>query len=1235
MRTNRKIILLVALGAAAGLLSFLISQYFAGRTHSDQRLLTQIQSLAPRVEHLRLLSKAFVQNGDARQWQKITDNLQSLSVDIAAGSHAFFQWQKEIQELKIHLAIYRRLLNQVHEPALALNGEKLKLQRISLSFTKEMETQILTPYQEEAGLQLYAGHQIDPFKNRVKDVANEVMRLHLQQQLILLELMANWDLGAYQRKKEVIEKAMDRHKTQLKYMRVLMGGQPGFDNIVAALDKKMDQLVEQENIIIDYFTTLTGLNGDLIATGDLLLRASEALTAKIIVAISSTDRLNRRLSWALLVIILTGIGVVGALLARDVIQFVKDLQESRETLKESQDSLRLTQFIFDKAPIGIWKLGTDAEILDVNEQACDSLGYSREELCQMTVFDFAPGSDLEGYINSKAQLVEAGTVTVEGLHQRKNGEVFPVQVIGNLMQFEGQEYNVAFVQDITERKRSEEALREKDQLLHDIGRLVKIGAWKYDPSTGKATSTDEVARIYDFEPVQDVSVEKGLSCYHGVHREKIEHAFNEVFEKGIPYDLELEIVSAKGLRKWVRTTGYPVIKDGRVVQMQGSFQDITERRQTLDALRENEQLLNNILESMNEGLLVLGKDFKCTVFNRALGKMVELTKPDAIGKIPWESFPVLKHTPVEENIRKTMAGEPAGNLEIQLPLPSGKMAWFRDSFSCLKNADGHIVGVVGVVSDITQQKRDEAELRSLIHQLQESEARFKALHNASFGGITIHDKGLILECNQGLSEITGYSVDELIGMNGLLLFTEKSRKMVIEKIDSGYEKPYEVVGLRKNGEEFPVRLEARNIPYKGKQVRTVEFRDITEQKKAEEELRHLKNYLSNIIDSMPSVLVGVDGDGQVTQWNRQAEMLTGVRVNDAQSRYLADVFPRLKRQMDNIKAAIRERRVLQDLKVPREKQHETCYEDVTIFPLIANGVEGAVIRVDDVTGQVRLEEMMIQSEKMLSVGGLAAGMAHEVNNPLAGILQNAAVLKNRLLGDLPANHKAAEDAGTTLAAVHQYMALRKLPGMLENIRESGSRAAAIVRNMLSFARKSDRRVSTHDLGTLLDQTLELVRTDYDMKKRYDVKQIRIEREYDPVAPPVPCEAGKIQQVFMNILKNGAEAMAGVADVHDPPAFTLRIKDDDAWVQVEIEDNGPGMGEKTRRRVFEPFFTTKPVGKGTGLGLSVSYFIITEDHGGQMRTHAAEGGGTCFVIRLPKGGGERGAKSGVMGGIGSR
>ena len=161
-----------------------------------------------------------------------------------------------------------------------------------------------------------------------------------------------------------------------------------------------------------------------------------------------------------------------------------------------------------------------------------------------------------------------------------------------------------------------------------------------------------------------------------------------------------------------------------------------------------------------------------------------------------------------------------------------------------------------------------------------------------------------------------------------------------------------------------------------------------------------------------------------------------------------------------------------------------------------------------------------------------------------------------------------------------------------------------------------------DLGALLDQTLDLIKTDYDMKKHYDFKRIEILREYDAGVVPVPCEASKLQQVFLNILKNGAEAMAENRDNAERSRFTLRVKSEGSWVRVEIEDNGPGMEAETRRRIFEPFFTTKSEGQGTGLGLSVSYFIITEDHAVEMQVEPVEKGGTRLVIRLPKAGKRR-------------
>jgi len=258
---------------------------------------------------------------------------------------------------------------------------------------------------------------------------------------------------------------------------------------------------------------------------------------------------------------------------------------------------------------------------------------------------------------------------------------------------------------------------------------------------------------------------------------------------------------------------------------------------------------------------------------------------------------------------------------------------------------------------------------------------------------------------------------------------------------------------------------------------------------------------------------------------------------------------------------------------------------------------------------------MVQSEKMLSVGGLAAGMAHEINNPLAGIMQNIQVMQNRLSSDLPKNHEVAERCGVTMPAIQAYMQGRSMPQMMAMIMESGKRAAKIVENMLSFSRKSEAVTTSCDLAQLLDATVELAENDYDLKKKYDFRKIEIVREYDSKVPEVSCETSKIQQVFLNILSNGAQAMAENPG-QTAPHLVLRVKMDDGQACVEIEDNGPGMDAAVRKRIFEPFFTTKSVGVGTGLGLSVSYFIITENHSGTMTVFSTPGTGTRFVIHLP-------------------
>lgn len=396
--------------------------------------------------------------------------------------------------------------------------------------------------------------------------------------------------------------------------------------------------------------------------------------------------------------------------------------------------------------------------------------------------------------------------------------------------------------------------------------------------------------------------------------------------------------------------------------------------------------------------------------------------------------------------------------------------------------------------------------------------------------------------------------------------------------------------------------------------------EILERKRAQEELGRLRNSLANIIDSMPSILVGVNGEGCVTQWNVRAVRATGVLARGALGRKLDEVFPGLADEFEEIRTAVQDGKTRVK---PRQKRligNEARFEEMTIFPLADDGADGAVIRLDDVTERVRLEEMMVQSEKMLSVGGLAAGMAHELNNPLAGMIQSALVLDSRLKADQPANEREAAAAGTTMSAIRAYMAARGVPKLLAGLRESGARAAKVVKNMLSFARKSDHSFVPVDLSDLLERTLELAENDYNLKKKFDFRHIAIVREYEPGLPMVPCEEGNIQQVFLNILRNGAEAMheMAVKEVDRRSRFLLRIhrESETDWVRVEIEDNGAGMEEPVCKRVFEPFFSTKPVGSGVGLGLSVSYFIITEIHHGKIVVESQPGVGSRFIIHLP-------------------
>ncbi len=375
------------------------------------------------------------------------------------------------------------------------------------------------------------------------------------------------------------------------------------------------------------------------------------------------------------------------------------------------------------------------------------------------------------------------------------------------------------------------------------------------------------------------------------------------------------------------------------------------------------------------------------------------------------------------------------------------------------------------------------------------------------------------------------------------------------------------------------------------------------------ELKELRGMLHNTIDSMPSIMIGIDEMFRITQWNSEAQRLTAITPDSAQGQPILETLPQLASRTEQIQRALKSQTPIHEQRVLDLLPGRVA--ELTIYPL--SGSNGAVIRLDDVSDRIRMEEIMIQSEKMLSVGGLAAGMAHEINNPLAGILQNIQVIQNRCDPSLGPNVQKAKECSCDIRQVKCYLDLRGIPAMLQAIRDAGETAARIVENLLSFSRSSQESPSLQDMARLLDRTVELAMSDYDIKQLIQQHGILFDKHYQPNLPQVMCVPIKIQQVIINLIKNAVQSLS---EIEVTPLIRLSLKSDRNNILIEIEDNGPGMDSHMQQHIFEPFFTTRKVGSGIGLGLSVAYFIITENHKGSLTVQSEPGLGTTFIISLP-------------------
>ena len=350
-------------------------------------------------------------------------------------------------------------------------------------------------------------------------------------------------------------------------------------------------------------------------------------------------------------------------------------------------------------------------------------------------------------------------------------------------------------------------------------------------------------------------------------------------------------------------------------------------------------------------------------------------------------------------------------------------------------------------------------------------------------------------------------------------------------------------------------------------------------KEKADEYERLKEFSENIVESINVGVLAADLDDRVESWNTQMERLSGIGRADALGRRLAELFPAaLVEQLDRTRGEMR----IQHLdKFTLDSSHGEATVNIAIAPLVSRELEqiGRLVIFDDITARAELERRLVQADKLSSIGLLAAGVAHEVNTPLAVISSYAQMLTKQVAGD------------------------EQKSRMLEKISRQTFRASEIVNSLLNFSRTWTSDLAEVQVNAVIGETLALL--EHQLRKAGVEVHANLHEDLEPIKG----NQGKLQQVFLNLFLNARDAME--------PAGVLRVETrrSDKGIEVDVTDTGHGIAPEHIGRIYDPFFTTKGVKKGTGLGLSVTYGIIQE-HGGAIEVVSKPGEGTCFHLEFP-------------------
>lgn len=668
----------------------------------------------------------------------------------------------------------------------------------------------------------------------------------------------------------------------------------------------------------------------------------------------------------------------------------------------------------------------------------------------------------------------------------------------------------------TEHKQAEQALRQSEaRLIEAIPQQV----WTARPDGTLDYVNRRVLEYFDV-PAERLLDWEWQSVLHPDDLPSCMTAWTASLQTGEPYEIEFRLRQAgMGTYRWHLTRALPMRDEtGRIVKWIGTNTDITGRRQVEEALRESEERLRVLYEDNPSMYFTVALDGHVLSVNRFGAQQLGYRPEELIGSpvsaVVYEEDQAFVRQKMAQAFADAM--DSVTSLEFRKTTKTGAIIWVRERLRILRAREGGPVALI-VCEDISISKQAEDVLRTAHTELEQrviertaqlamanrslqdeiaerkhveeavrdSELRYKLLTEATFDGIAIHDQGILIVVNAGLERIFGYGPGELVGRSLWDLVADESRDLVLANMRNGENGPYEAMGRRKDGTIFPGEVVVRPCRYRGKEVRLVAGRDITERKHLEaERSRHTE-----------------------------------------------------------------------------ELEHQIAERTAEI---------------------AKLESQRAQAEKLAAMGRLAAGVAHEINNPIAGI-KNAFTLV-----------KQAVDPG------HPHA---EFVGMID--REI-ARVASIIQNMYQLYRPESGKGEAVELQSMMNDIEAL------FSKRLQQRRLELTIEVDPCIDRLRVPRRDLLQVLLNLLNNAIDCS------RDRGTVTLAIRAEPDAIRIAVSDQGPGIPPEHFPHIFDPFFTTKTGGdqKGMGLGLSISQSLVMA-MGGKIEVRTQPNGGSTFSVLLPR------------------